>query len=195
MKNVVIFLLAFLPIIFSGCAKHYAFNEENIGLQKNDFYSKVENQNVCVVESSKVITRTPRDMALLASQTMDLDVNNVASGVAKKNFEQYFKTVKMIKNQNECSNGLVVYPDVKDYHFLFEAGTGAGFIKYDMTINVYLNNKLILNKQYQVEDTDHIVFRLGAGFKKHSDWIDELYHKSLFNLFETQIKQDIINAL
>lgn len=195
MKNVVIFLLAFLPIIFSGCAKHYAFNEENIGLQKNDFYSKVENQNVCVVASNKVITRTPRDMALLAAQTMDLDVNNVASGVAKKNFEQYFKNVKMVQSQNECKNGLVIVPDVQDYHFLFENFTSSGFINYDIKMNVFYNGKSILNKSYHIEDTDHIIVKIGQGWKKNSDWIDELFHKSLFNLFETQIKQDIINAL
>ncbi|QIR75362.1 hypothetical protein FA592_03610 [Sulfurospirillum diekertiae] len=195
MKNVVIFLLALMPFLFSGCAKHYAFNEENIGLQKNDFYSKIEKQEVCVVSSSKIITRMPRDNALAGAQTMDLDVNNVATGVAKKNFEQYFKNVKTVLSEKDCK-GLVIVPDVKDYHFLFENFTGnSGFIKYDIQISVYFNGKNISNKLYHIEDKDHIIIKIGQGFKKNSDYIDELFHKSLFNLFETQIKQDIINAL
>lgn len=194
MKNVLIFLFALLPILFSGCAKHYAFNEENIGLQKNNFYSKVESQSVCILKSSNMLVRNSGDNPTHVFQTMNLDANNVATNVAAKNFEQYFSKVNIVNDISNC-NGLSFKVNVTDFHFAFQNLTGSGSIKYDITLNVFFKEKNIMNKTYNIEDTDHIIMRVGNGFKKPSDYIDELFHKSLFNLFETQIKQDIINAL
>ena len=145
MKNVVIFLLAFLPIIFSGCAKHYAFNEENIGLQKNEFYSKVTTKEVCILQSSNMLVRNSGDNPAHVFQTMNIDANDIASNIASKNFGQYFKEVKIIKDLSNC-NELSLSINVTDFHFSFQNLTGSGSIQYDLDLKVFLHKKLILEK-------------------------------------------------
>lgn len=196
MKKILLILVSLLPILFNGCAKHYAFEKDNIGLQTNKYYSKVENTTVCVNQDNKVIKRYPRDMAIFATQTMEMDVNDIATKIAYENLKQYFKNIKLEKNVKSNCGDIVVIVDTPDYHFYFNNINGSGYIQYDVSIQVIRNGKTILNKKYHLDDNDHILLKVVAGFgTKTSDSVAELYHKSLFNLFETQIKQDIINAL
>lgn len=175
----------------SGCA-NYTYNHEFISLDKNDFYKKVDNLSVCVVESHQLVVKRPRDSELPFVMSMEIDLNYIDSKIIDTSMKQYFSKVKFAKKCND--EDLELRMNIPKFKFLFENFTGVGYIYYTAEINVKYKGREILNNTYEIEDNDKFIWKWEFVEGK-TDRISELYHKSLFNLFETKIKKDMLNAL
>ncbi len=179
--------LALVPFLFSGCGSIMTYNSNLIGLEQNKFLAKVSSVDVNIKKYNNSIEKKIENR--LAS--INIDTGNISNEITKVYFSQYFINNNIVDSIN--NKGIFIDFNVLDYSFSSGLINGTElYIK--CKIIFYKDGIEILNKLYEVKNTSKVIFTI-SPFRTPKDDQIELFHKMVLDIFENQIKPDILNAL
>lgn len=197
MKNLFIILFALMPMLFSGCAVSDGsvtigkYEKEYIGNEINPFLYKVEKESVCIENYSKHFEKRPGTRTW--GYTLDIDTGEIASNITKDFFAQYFKNVYFAQNCTNTNAFLKVKFEINDFKYAQTNFNGGGEFDSDIKYIIFIGKEgKVFEKQLYLHKNNEIVIRFYHTAKQS---IVELYHKTLLQELEEQVKPDLINQL
>ena len=197
MKFIMYLLFLSVVILFSGCAVSEGsvtigkYEKEYIGNEINPFLYKVEKESVCIENYSKHFERMPGERTW--GYTLDIDAGEIASNITKDFFSQYFKDVYFSNNCMNTNAFLKVKFDINDFRYVQTNFNGGGEVTSDIKYSIAIGREgKLFEKQLYLHQNNEIVFRIYHTAKRG---IVELYHKTLLDELERQLKPDLIKFL
>ena len=185
-----LFLLVLLPFLFSGCVTFSANHQpEYISSELNQYLAKVENNSVSVEPTYNVIKKHPQSVKGGLAY-IEIPGGEIASKISLDFFKEYFSNVSYGNNQADFKSKIMF----EDFEIKNDEGFLDGseiYMKFKYIL--YYRNKLILDKTYESKKHNNVIispFRLNI-----SDASFELFHKMVLEMFENQIKPDILEIL
>lgn len=190
MQNLKYILIIGLVFLFSGCST-LTFNNEYVQGNIENNLTKVSANTQIIIDKKEpfILEKRPNSIRGALSK-LSIDLNSVNEGVLSKFFSQYFSNI-IVSNENE--KGIFIDSSVTNYEYEY------GLIKtvemeVFVDIKVYLNGTIILNKSYK-SDKDKVNALISLTRISGGSYADELFHKSLLNIYENKFKPDLLKAL
>lgn len=190
MKYIKYLMLIGLMFVFSGCVNrtNVIYNEDYLKTELNKEIKQVSSQKVDLKKKEAVyLTKFPTSVN---GALVELNVNLTAinEDIQREFFNQYFKEVNYVK---ETTENLFIDSTLYNYEHSYPLNNGTQ-IELFMKMKVYYKNKLILNKEYYIKDNVIMLFTMRFSLKEIKN---EAFQKTLFKLYETQFKPDLLKAL
>lgn len=190
MKKLLLLIMPlFFSFLFTGCIqKVSSFKQDYVNYDSVEYISnKIYNSSI-VIDNSDVyeISKLPNTIILgrgIKSTINSSFVNNTLQSVLL----QYYKNVSL---SNNISSEIVIKVKLLDY--VWEPIFGGQRNKFKILCNVYLKDKLILNKTYEEEfDSRNLIGSLSSM----DELVDTIKSKHLFELYQTKFIPDLAKAL
>lgn len=183
--------LALVPFLFSGCAVSGKYNEGYISNSIEHNYNKVGKIPFNFIKNNNNIMSRSHDNLFLRELFVEMEVGNINNMIAESYYQQYFHNFKYVDN---CKEGICVSVFIKNYDFKYKAPADGS------TVNIYISSKIFIDgvlksdKEYKIFGDNEVLLGL-VGFSSPVNGFKELFHKTLFNFYENEFKQDLLNAL
>lgn len=183
------FIYTCLLVLFSGCGtKEISYNKTFIDYNLNSKTKKIDNKNIVINDKSKSMIVKKLNNLSYSAVTYNLNASQVNQNVSQEFFKQYFKNV----GTNLDNPFLVVNTELVDYTIFNTPVPDNQKVTLQLKVEVLYKNNVILAKTYNSEVKDFII--IGWDLTPTSNTFEKL-HKGLLNIYETEFKKDLIEAL
>lgn len=182
-------LLGVTVVFFSGCSTKGHYEYSNIGKNLKPFYNKVENQNINIVSHNEILKKSPTSTRGQASSII-METGKINTQVTKEFLSQYFKNINI--SEVIVPNVYTIETKVIDYNYAY------GFLdstemEIFLNVKLYKNDKTILDKSYKSKADNNVLLVFDSLVI--SGKAIELFHKQLLDIYENQVKQDLLKAM
>ena len=183
------FIYTSLLIFFTGCGtKEISYNKTFIDYNLNSKTKKIDNKNIVINDKSKSMIVKKLNNLSYSAVTYNLNASQVNQNVSQEFFKQYFKNV----GTNLDNPFLVVNTELADYTIFNTPVPDNQKVTLQLKVEVLYKGNVILVKTYNREVKDFII--IGWDLTPTSNTFEKL-HKGLLNIYETEFKKDLIEAL
>lgn len=183
------FIYTCLLVLFTGCGtKEISYNKTFIDYNLNSKTKKIDNKNIVINDKSKSMIVKKLNNLSYSAVTYNLNASQVNQNVSQEFFKQYFKNV----GTNLDNPFLVVNTELADYTIFNTPVPDNQKVTLQLKVEVLYKNNVILTKTYNSEVKDFII--IGWDLTPTSNTFEKL-HKGLLNIYETEFKKDLIEAL
>jgi hypothetical protein len=183
------FIYTCLLVLFTGCGtKEISYNKTFIDYNLNSKTKKIDNKNIVINDKSKSMIVKKLNNLSYSAVTYNLNASQVNQNVSQEFFKQYFKNV----GTNLDNPFLVVNTELVDYTIFNTPVPDNQKVTLQLKVEVLYKNNVILAKIYNSEVKDFII--VGWDLTPTSNTFEKL-HKGLLNIYETEFKKDLIEAL
>ena len=183
------FIYTCLLVLFTGCGtKEISYNKTFIDYNLNSKTKKIDNKNIVINDKSKSMIVKKLNNLSYSAVTYNLNASQVNQNVSQEFFKQYFKNV----GTNLDNPFLVVNTELADYTIFNTPVPDNQKVTLQLKVEVLYKNNVILTKTYNSEVKDFII--VGWDLTPTSNTFEKL-HKGLLNIYETEFKKDLIEAL
>ena len=183
------FIYTCLLVLFTGCGtKEISYNKTFIDYNLNSKTKKIDNKNIVINDKSKSMIVKKLNNLSYSAVTYNLNTSQVNQNVSQEFFKQYFKNV----GTNLDNPFLVVNTELADYTIFNTPVPDNQKVTLQLKVEVLYKNNVILAKTYNSEVKDFII--IGWDLTPTSNTFEKL-HKGLLNIYETEFKKDLIEAL
>lgn len=183
------FIYTCLLVLFTGCGtKEISYNKTFIDYNLNSKTKKIDNKNIVINDKSKSMIVKKLNNLSYSAVTYNLNASQVNQNVSQEFFKQYFKNV----GTNLDNPFLVVNTELADYTIFNTPVPDNQKVTLQLKVEVLYKNNVILAKTYNSEVKDFII--VGWDLTPTSNTFEKL-HKGLLNIYETEFKKDLIEAL
>lgn len=183
------FIYTCLLVLFTGCGtKEISYNKTFIDYNLNSKTKKIDNKNIVINDKSKSMIIKKLNNLSYSAVTYNLNASQVNQNVSQEFFKQYFKNV----GTNLDNPFLVVNTELVDYTIFNTPVPDNQKVTLQLKVEVLYKNNVILAKTYNSEVKDFII--IGWDLTPTSNTFEKL-HKGLLNIYETEFKKDLIEAL
>ena len=183
------FIYTCLLVLFTGCGtKEISYNKTFIDYNLNSKIKKIDNKNIVINDKSKSMIVKKLNNLSYSAVTYNLNASQVNQNVSQEFFKQYFKNV----GTNLDNPFLVVNTELVDYTIFNTPVPDNQKVTLQLKVEVLYKNNVILAKTYNSEVKDFII--IGWDLTPTSNTFEKL-HKGLLNIYETEFKKDLIEAL
>lgn len=183
------FIYTCLLVLFTGCGtKEISYNKTFIDYNLNSKTKKIDNKNIVINDKSKSMIVKKLNNLSYSAVTYNLNASQVNQNVSQEFFKQYFKNV----GTNLDNPFLVVNTELADYTIFNTPVPDNQKVTLQLKVEVLYKNNVILAKTYNSEVKDFII--IGWDLTPTSNTFEKL-HKGLLNIYETEFKKDLIEAL
>lgn len=183
------FIYTCLLVLFTGCGtKEISYNKTFIDYNLNSKTKKIDNKNIVINDKSKSMIVKKLNNLSYSAVTYNLNASQVNQNVSQEFFKQYFKNV----GTNLDNPFLVVSTELADYTIFNTPVPDNQKVTLQLKVEVLYKNNVILAKTYNSEVKDFII--VGWDLTPTSNTFEKL-HKGLLNIYETEFKKDLIEAL
>ena len=183
------FIYTCLLVLFTGCGtKEISYNKTFIDYNLNSKTKKIDNKNIVINDKSKSMIVKKLNNLSYSAVTYNLNASQVNQNVSQEFFKQYFKNV----GTNLDNPFLVVNTELVDYTIFNTPVPDNQKVTLQLKVEVLYKNNVILAKTYNSEVKDFII--VGWDLTPTSNTFEKL-HKGLLNIYETEFKKDLIEAL
>lgn len=183
------FIYTCLLVLFTGCGtKEISYNKTFIDYNLNSKTKKIDNKNIVINDKSKSMIVKKLNNLSYSAVTYNLNASQVNQNVSLEFFKQYFKNV----GTNLDNPFLVVNTELVDYTIFNTPVPDNQKVTLQLKVEVLYKNNVILAKTYNSEVKDFII--IGWDLTPTSNTFEKL-HKGLLNIYETEFKKDLIEAL
>ena len=183
------FIYTCLLVLFTGCGtKEISYNKTFIDYNLNSKTKKIDNKNIVINDKSKSMIVKKLNNLSYSAVTYNLNASQVNQNVSQEFFKQYFKNV----GTNLDNPFLVVNTELVDYTIFNTPVPDNQKVTLQLKVEVLYENNVILAKTYNSEVKDFII--IGWDLTPTSNTFEKL-HKGLLNIYETEFKKDLIEAL
>lgn len=183
------FIYTCLLVLFTGCGtKEISYNKTFIDYNLNSKTKKIDNKNIVINDKSKSMIIKKLNNLSYSAVTYNLNASQVNQNVSQEFFKQYFKNV----GTNLDNPFLVINTELVDYTIFNTPVPDNQKVTLQLKVEVLYKNNVILTKTYNREVKDFII--IGWDLTPTSNTFEKL-HKGLLNIYETEFKKDLIEAL
>lgn len=183
------FIYTSLLIFLTGCGtKEISYNKTFIDYNLNSKTKKIDNKNIVINDKSKSMIVKKLNNLSYSAVTYNLNASQVNQNVSQEFFKQYFKNV----GTNLDNPFLVINTELVDYTIFNTPVPDNQKVTLQLKVEVLYKNNIILSKTYNSEVKDFII--VGWDLTPTSNTFEKL-HKGLLNIYETEFKKDLIEAL
>ena len=183
------FIYTCLLLLFTGCGtKEISYNKTFIDYNLNSKTKKIDNKNIVINDKSKSMIVKKLNNLSYSAVTYNLNASQVNQNVSQEFFKQYFKNV----GTNLDNPFLVVNTELADYTIFNTPVPDNQKVTLQLKVEVLYKGNVILVKTYNREVKDFII--IGWDLTPTSNTFEKL-HKGLLNIYETEFKKDLIEAL
>jgi hypothetical protein len=183
------FIYTCLLVLFTGCGtKEISYNKTFIDYNLNSKTKKIDNKNIVINDKSKSMIVKKLNNLSYSAVTYNLNASQVNQNVSQEFFKQYFKNV----GTNLDNPFLVVNTELADYTIFNTPVPDNQKVTLQLKVEVLYKDNVILTKTYNREVKDFII--IGWDLTPTSNTFEKL-HKGLLNIYETEFKKDLIEAL
>ena len=183
------FIYTCLLVLFTGCGtKEISYNKTFIDYNLNSKTKKIDNKNIVINDKSKSMIVKKLNNLSYSAVTYNLNTSQVNQNVSQEFFKQYFKNV----GTNLDNPFLVVNTELADYTIFNTPVPDNQKVTLQLKVEVLYKGNVILVKTYNREVKDFII--IGWDLTPTSNTFEKL-HKGLLNIYETEFKKDLIEAL
>lgn len=183
------FIYTCLLVLFTGCGtKEISYNKTFIDYNLNSKTKKIDNKNIVINDKSKSMIVKKLNNLSYSAVTYNLNASQVNQNVSQEFFKQYFKNV----GTNLDNPFLVINTELVDYTIFNTPVPDNQKVTLQLKVEVLYKNNVILTKTYNREVKDFII--IGWDLTPTSNTFEKL-HKGLLNIYETEFKKDLIEAL
>ena len=183
------FIYTCLLVLFTGCGtKEISYNKTFIDYNLNSKTKKIDNKNIVINDKSKSMIIKKLNNLSYSAVTYNLNASQVNQNVSQEFFKQYFKNV----GTNLDNPFLVVNTELADYTIFNTPVPDNQKVTLQLKVEVLYKDNVILTKTYNREVKDFII--IGWDLTPTSNTFEKL-HKGLLNIYETEFKKDLIEAL
>jgi hypothetical protein len=183
------FIYTCLLVLFTGCGtKEISYNKTFIDYNLNSKTKKIDNKNIVINDKSKSMIVKKLNNLSYSAVTYNLNASQVNQNVSQEFFKQYFKNV----GTNLDNPFLVINTELADYTIFNTPVPDNQKVTLQLKVEVLYKNNVILAKTYNSEVKDFII--VGWDLTPTSNTFEKL-HKGLLNIYETEFKKDLIEAL
>lgn len=183
------FIYTSLLIFLTGCGtKEISYNKTFIDYNLNSKNKKIDNKNIVINDKSKSMIVKKLNNLSYSAVTYNLNASQVNQNVSQEFFKQYFKNV----GTNLDNPFLVINTELVDYTIFNTPVPDNQKVTLQLKVEVLYKNNIILSKTYNSEVKDFII--VGWDLTPTSNTFEKL-HKGLLNIYETEFKKDLIEAL
>lgn len=183
------FIYTCLLVLFTGCGtKEISYNKTFIDYNLNSKTKKIDNKNIVINDKSKSMIVKKLNNLSYSAVTYNLNASQVNQNVSQEFFKQYFKNV----GTNLDNPFLVVNTELADYTIFNTPVPDNQKVTLQLKVEVLYKGNVILVKTYNREVKDFII--IGWDLTPTSNTFEKL-HKGLLNIYETEFKKDLIEAL
>lgn len=183
------FIYTSLLIFLTGCGtKEISYNKTFIDYNLNSKTKKIDNKNIVINDKSKSMIVKKLNNLSYSAVTYNLNASQVNQNVSQEFFKQYFKNV----GTNLDNPFLVINTELVDYTIFNTPVPDNQKVTLQLKVEVLYKNNVILAKTYNSEVKDFII--VGWDLTPTSNTFEKL-HKGLLNIYETEFKKDLIEAL
>lgn len=183
------FIYTCLLVLFTGCGtKEISYNKTFIDYNLNSKTKKIDNKNIVINDKSKSMIVKKLNNLSYSAVTYNLNASQVNQNVSQEFFKQYFKNV----GTNLDNPFLVINTELADYTIFNTPVPDNQKVTLQLKVEVLYKNNVILAKTYNSEVKDFII--IGWDLTPTSNTFEKL-HKGLLNIYETEFKKDLIEAL
>lgn len=183
------FIYTSLLIFLTGCGtKEISYNKTFIDYNLNSKNKKIDNKNIVINDKSKSMIVKKLNNLSYSAVTYNLNASQVNQNVSQEFFKQYFKNV----DTNLDNPFLVINTELADYTIFNTPVPDNQKVTLQLKVEVLYKNNIILSKTYNREVKDFII--VGWDLTPTSNTFEKL-HKGLLNIYETEFKKDLIEAL
>lgn len=183
------FIYISLLIFLTGCGtKEISYNKTFIDYNLNSKTKKIDNKNIVINDKSKSMIVKKLNNLSYSAVTYNLNASQVNQNVSQEFFKQYFKNV----GTNLDNPFLVINTELADYTIFNTPVPDNQKVTLQLKVEVLYKNNIILSKTYNSEVKDFII--VGWDLTPTSNTFEKL-HKGLLNIYETEFKKDLIEAL
>ncbi|AHJ11319.1 LptM family lipoprotein [Sulfurospirillum multivorans] len=190
MLNIIKGLCIILSLTFlTGCGTKGLYHEDYVSKEIKPNLNKVSNTKVCLKDYANVIAVRSNSRPNVPATEIALNAGEINTNILNLFTKQYFTKV-----EKNCGNESI-YIDSYIQSFKFDLHTfGGGEIFVLNNIKVFKDNKIILEKTYDIQADNKIVLGIFAIKDTAFDSVIELYHRALFEFYETEFKKDLIEG-
>ena len=183
------FIYTCLLVLFTGCGtKEISYNKTFIDYNLNSKTKKIDNKNIVINDKSKSMIVKKLNNLSYSAVTYNLNASQVNQNVSQEFFKQYFKNV----GTNLDNPFLVVNTELADYTIFNTPVPDNQKVTLQLKVEVLYKDNVILTKTYNREVKGFII--IGWDLTPTSNTFEKL-HKGLLNIYETEFKKDLIEAL
>lgn len=183
------FIYTSLLVFLTGCGtKEISYNKTFIDYNLNSKTKKIDNKNIVINDKSKSMIVKKLNNLSYSAVTYNLNASQVNQNVSQEFFKQYFKNV----GTNLDNPFLVINTELADYTIFNTPVPDNQKVTLQLKVEVLYKNNIILSKTYNSEVKDFII--VGWDLTPTSNTFEKL-HKGLLNIYETEFKKDLIEAL
>ena len=183
------FIYTCLLVLFTGCGtKEITYDKTFIDYNLNSKTKKIDNKNIVINDKSKSMIVKKLNNLSYSAVTYNLNASQVNQNVSQEFFKQYFKNV----GTNLDNPFLVINTELVDYTIFNTPVPDNQKVTLQLKVEVLYKNNVILTKTYNREVKDFII--IGWDLTPTSNTFEKL-HKGLLNIYETEFKKDLIEAL
>ena len=176
-------------VLFTRCVtKEISYNKTFIDYNLNSKTKKIDNKNIVINDKSKSMIVKKLNNLSYSAVTYNLNASQVNQNVSQEFFKQYFKNV----GTNLDNPFLVVNTELADYTIFNTPVPDNQKVTLQLKVEVLYKGNVILVKTYNREVKDFII--IGWDLTPTSNTFEKL-HKGLLNIYETEFKKDLIEAL
>ena len=197
MKTLFLSLMIFaITAMFTGCGLVKPVPYKKVSFSRNidtDMY-KVDQTAAVVSDLTLTLGRKPTSQTG-GWTTLAVPTGKMNAGIAKEFLKQYFK--KVVVNPKNLDSGIVLKSKILDFEYNYGYHDDT-----EMTIKIhvtaYNNGKLLFSKDYTETKDNYIIMNvatLGGLYGTYVDAAKELFHKLLFDIYESQVKKDLLKSL
>lgn len=198
MKRFNLLAIALIAIFMTGClSTPVPYKKDSITSNLKNDLVKVKDSKVIVICPDSRLEKKPTSVTGGATK-LDIDTGTINREIAKEFFKQYFKNVEVRNIDKNISNGLVIKSFVTDYEYAYGYTESTDFI-INLHVDAFYNGKKLFSKDYKREGDNKILLSLKSlvtlvtiDLKPNAM---ELFHKLLLEIYEEEVKQDLINSL
>lgn len=183
------FIYTCVLVLFTGCGtKEISYNKTFIDYNLNSKTKKIDNKNILINDKSKSMIIKKLNNLSYSAVTYNLNASEINQNVSQEFFKQYFKNV----GTNLDNPFLVINTELADYTIFNTFVPDNQKVTLQLKVEVLYKDNVILKKTYNHEVKDFII--LGWDLTPTSNTFEKL-HKGLLNIYETEFKKDLIEAL
>jgi len=198
MKTFNLLTIALVAIFMTGClSTPVPYKKESITSNLKNDLVKVKNSSVTVICPDSRLAKKPTSVTGGAT-TLDIDTGTINREVAKEFFKQYFNNVNISKKETNIPSGLVIKSYIIDYEYAYGYTESTDFI-IKLHVDAFYNNEKLFSKDYKREGDNKILLSLRSSFLLIAVDLKpkamELFHKLLLEIYEENVKQDLIKSL
>lgn len=188
MKYINFLILLGLVLLFNGCmTTNINFQESSINGIKKSKLNKVSNTSINIKEKEDVFIKKRPDSMYGKATTVNVNMSELNNNSLKATLSQYFNNVNISNNEAD----IVISSDFLDYSYEYGVLESVK-LNVKVAVKVYKNNKLILSKSYDFTSSLYVIASLKISL---GEFTEEKFNKTLFELYETKFKQDLLKAL